>query len=54
MSNKPEEWKTIEEFSRYQVSNKGRVKSLIGQEKILKPFETGKGYFAVRLSKKTN
>lgn len=35
---------------RYQVSNLGRVKSLIGHEKILKP-EIRTGYYAVNLSK---
>ncbi len=46
-----EEWRTIEEFPRYQVSNYGRVKSKVGQEKILKPFDTHRGYLSVRLSK---
>lgn len=53
-SNKKEEWKVIEDFPRYEISSYGRVKSRIGIEKILKPFDTSKGYFCVRLSLKTN
>lgn len=34
---KKEEWKEIPGFDRYQVSSHGRVKSKIGNEKILKP-----------------
>ena len=44
-------WKNIKEFPRYQVSNMGRIKSLIGNEKILKGFYKNK-YLAVRLSRK--
>jgi hypothetical protein len=32
-----EEWKQIEKYPRYWVSNRGRVKSTIGTEKILQP-----------------
>lgn len=49
-----EEWKVIEDFPRYMISNCGNVKSLIGKEKLLKPFITTKGYLSVKLSKKTN
>lgn len=49
---KHEEWKVIEDFPRYQVSSLGRVKSMIGTEKLLKPYNTHKGYLTVRLSKK--
>jgi len=45
-------WKTIKEFPRYQVSNQGRIKSLIGNEKILKPTADNKGYLRVKLSHK--
>lgn len=45
-----EEWKVIEDFPRYQVSNMGRVKSFIGSEKILQPFSRSNGYLSVRLS----
>ena len=44
-----EEWRTIEEFPRYQVSNYGRVKSCIGIEKILTPNKV-QGYLIVKLS----
>ena len=46
---KLEEWRTIEEFPRYQVSNYGRVKSCIGIEKILTPNKV-QGYLIVKLS----
>lgn len=45
-----EEWRTIEEFPRYQVSNYGRVKSCIGAEKLLRPNKV-QGYLIVKLSK---
>ena len=49
-----EEWKQIEEFPRYQISNLGRVKSMIGFHKVLKPYRISNGgYLAVRLSKTT-
>lgn len=49
-----EEWKKIEEFPRYQISNLGRVKSLIGKDKILKPFKCSQGgYLSVRLCRTT-
>ena len=44
-----EEWRTIEEFPRYQVSNYGRVKSCIGIDKILTPNKV-QGYLIVKLS----
>lgn len=50
---KKEEWKEIKDFPRYQVSNHGRVKSLIGQEKLLQPFKSSKGYLSVKLSRRT-
>lgn len=46
-----EEWKTIEGFERYLISNYGRVKSLIGNEKILRQYITDTGYLIVKLSK---
>lgn len=48
-----EEWKTIEDFPRYQISNYGRVKSFIGVEKLLKQY-TIQGYKIVKLSKEPN
>lgn len=48
-----EEWRTIEEFHRYQVSNYGRVKSCIGEEKLLKA-NVVQGYLIVKLSKEPN
>ena len=48
-----EEWKVIDEFPRYQVSNYGRVKSCIGVEKLLKPNKV-QGYLIVKLSKEPN
>lgn len=52
-----EEWKTIEDYEDYQVSNFGRVKSLeridnLGRtvkERILKPFTNEDGYKQVKL-----
>jgi len=46
-----EEWKVIEGFERYMVSNMGRIQSLIGKPKILKLFPTNGGYLMVKLSK---
>ena len=47
--NNGEVWKIIEDFPRYEVSNNGRVRSNIGVCKILKAFDTNKGYYCVRL-----
>ena len=47
-----EQWKVIEEFPRYEVSNLGNVRSNIGVQKLLQPYATAKGYLTVRLSKK--
>ena len=48
-----EQWKPIEGFENYEVSNLGRVKSLnyhrTGKEKILKPSKNGSGYLLVDL-----
>jgi len=55
-----EEWKDIEDFEGYyQVSNHGRIKSLVGwngkqyikREKILKPSTTSTGYLKVDVKK---
>ena len=52
-----EEWRDIPGyFGLYQVSNFGRVKSLVGthresRERILKPYKTKYGYLRVRLCK---
>lgn len=46
-----EVWRTIVDFPRYEVSNYGRVRSNIGKRKILKAFDTNKGYYCVRLSR---
>lgn len=46
-----EEWKPIEGFERYLISNYGRVKSLIGNEKILRQYLTDTGYLIVKLCK---
>jgi len=43
-----EEWKTIENFSSYKVSNKGRVYSFIS-DKMMKPYKTKKGYLRLNL-----
>lgn len=49
---KVEMWKDIVGYEgRYQVSNLGRVKSLIGNEKVLKPGTNNRGYLYVVLSK---
>ena len=47
-----EEWKTIKEFPRYEVSNLGNVRSNIGVQKQLQPYTTAKGYLVVRLFNK--
>lgn len=48
-----EEWKIIKEFPKYQVSNKGRIKSITkGKEYILSPYYKN-GYLIVSLCKKT-
>lgn len=49
-----EEWKIIKGFDRYQVSSKGRVKSMYDQfgrhrELILTPIQQSTGYYAVSL-----
>lgn len=50
-----EQWKTIEDYPNYQVSNLGNVKSLdykgTGKEKMLKPQKNRKGYLTVTLYK---
>lgn len=43
-----EDWKQIEEYDRYFISNKGRVYSQI-RKRLLKPFKNTKGYTRVRL-----
>lgn len=43
-----EDWKIIDGYSRYMISNRGRVKSLISNT-ILRPMNTGNGYFQVKL-----
>lgn len=46
-----EEWRNIEGYDDYQVSNYGRIKSLLyGKERILKPVKNG-GYLRVGLTK---
>lgn len=51
-----EEWKTIDDYPNYQVSNMGNVKSLnynhTGKEKILKQCKNSKGYLNVTLVNK--
>lgn len=48
-----EEWRQIEGFPRYQVSNMGRVKSFTNPKKpkILRPHKTKNGYLLVTLAK---
>ncbi len=46
----PIQWKQIN--NRYMVSNTGQVKSLIGKEKIMKPYKNEKGYLIIKLSEK--
>lgn len=52
MLDNTEEWKVIVDYPRYMISNQGRIKSLIGKEKLLQPFTTNKGYLSIKLSKK--
>lgn len=47
-----EVWKRIDELPRYEISNAGRVRSLIGIEKILKPTPDNRGYLRVKLCQK--
>lgn len=50
-----EEWKKIEGFEDYQISNLGKVKSLkFGNEKILKPRVDSNGYLRVTIYNKRN
>ena len=42
-------WKRIDELPRYEISNLGRVRGLIGIEKILKPTPDNRGYLRVKL-----
>lgn len=45
-------WKNVTDFEQYQVSNKGRVRSLKkGSPRIMKGFTNDKGYFVVDFSK---
>jgi len=45
-------WKKINGYDSYRVSNLGRIKSLIGKEKILKNQKNPGGYLSVRLNGK--
>lgn len=48
-----EQWKQIQDFPRYYISNNGRVKSVVRKkEKILKPTNTKAGYLIVKLYNK--
>ena len=54
--SKPNEiWKSIAGFPDYMVSNLGRIKRIVGHgcrlERIIKPFDNGRGYFFVSLFK---
>lgn len=44
-------WKVIIDFPDYQISNLGRVKSFISNEKILKQYRDKYGYLYVELYK---
>lgn len=44
-----EQWKVIEGFENYMVSNTGKIKNI--QEKEVKPADNGRGYKKVRLYK---
>ena len=57
MKNENEEvWKDVSGYEGlYQVSNKGRVKSLkFGKERIMKPCNNGRGYLFILLCKNGN
>jgi hypothetical protein len=48
-----EEWRDIEGFPRYNVSNLGRVRSLIGKTKLLNPYlSCNNDYYSVSLFSK--
>lgn len=44
-----EYWKAVDGFPSYEVSNRGRIKSLHGEGRILKPGLGGNGYYSVVL-----
>ena len=44
---KTEQWKVIEGFDLYEISNTGKIRNKKG--KILKPFDNGKGYLKFTL-----
>ena len=50
-SNTDEIWKPIPRYEEYEVSNKGRVRSLKNNGKILTPIKNPKGYLRIKLSK---
>ena len=52
-TNTNEEWRPIEGFPRYEISNQGRIKSHTNpkKEKILRPHKTNSGYLLVTLVK---
>lgn len=56
IDNLSEEWRTIPDFDNYEVSNKGKVRSVNynrkGYVSELKPFLSGSGYKQVTLCKK--
>ncbi len=47
---KKEEWKKIPGFPRYEVSDRGRIRSDFGKGKILKPSLNDRGYHKIGLS----
>lgn len=47
-----EQWKIIDGLERYQISNKGNIKSLIGEQKLLNPSKDSHGYLRIKLSRK--
>ena len=52
-TNTNEEWRLIEGFPRYEISNQGRIKSHTNpkKDKILRPHQTKNGYLLVTLVK---
>lgn len=53
--NAQEEWRTVEGFPRYEVSNLGRIRSYVSHRRkkiIVKPWKINSGYLSIRLNEK--
>lgn len=50
LEQEKEQWITIKDWERYQISNNGNIRSLIGQQKMLKASKNKQGYSRIKLS----